>query len=199
MGTSLIYRATAGYELAMRALYGRYYQDRQRAIAELIPTGASVVDLCCGPATLYTRYLRHTGTDYTGVDINERLLANLTRRGGRGLVCDLRGSDPLPRADYVLMHASLYHFLPDPAPIVDRMLAAANRQVIIAEPVRNLSDSNVRILAALGRRMTDPGVGEHASRFTEQTLDHFFAGYAHQVHTRRPIAGGREKLYVLQA
>ncbi len=52
--TSLIYRSATGYELVMRALYGRHYADRMQAVAEQVPPGASVLELCCGPGTLYT-------------------------------------------------------------------------------------------------------------------------------------------------
>ena len=75
----------------------------------------------------------------------------------------------LPAADYVIMQASLYQFLPDAQPMVDRMLQAAHRQVILTEPVRNITNSKVAPLAFLGRRLTDPGDGQSAHRFTEET------------------------------
>src|SRR5436305_14222025 len=53
--TSLIYRSALGYELVMRALYGRHYAERMRAVAAEVPHGSSVLELCCGPATLYKR------------------------------------------------------------------------------------------------------------------------------------------------
>ena len=37
MGTSLVYRSAAGYELVMRALYGRHYGARIRVVAEQVP------------------------------------------------------------------------------------------------------------------------------------------------------------------
>ena len=55
VSTSLIYRSATGYELLMRALYGRHYADRMRAVADEVPAGSSVLELCCGPATLYRR------------------------------------------------------------------------------------------------------------------------------------------------
>lgn len=199
MRTSLIYRNGTVYEVLMRGLYGRHYTARYRAIAELVPAGASVVDLCCGPATLYTRYLRHKSVDYTGLDLNERFVARVTEAGGQGKVWNLRSDQPLPAADYVIMQASLYHFLPEPGPVIDRMLAAATEQVIVAEPVRNLATSDNPVLATIGKRFTDAGDGEQAHRFTEPTLDEFFAGYGAQVLRQSLIAGGREKLYVLSA
>ena len=197
MTTSLIYKNASLYEFAMLVLYGRHYTSRYRAIAELIPAGSSVLDVCCGPAILYHRYLRAKSVRYTGLDINAKFIARLNRRGGSGQVWDLRGEEPLPPADYVIMQASLYHFLPDPSRVVDRMRKGARKRVIIAEPIRNLATSDSRVLSLLGRLFTNPGVGEHSLRFTEGSLQTFFAGYASCVADSFTIAGGREQVYVL--
>ena len=197
MTSSLIYKSESLYELAMLLLYGRHYPGRYRAIAELIPSNSNVVDLCCGPALLYHRYLRANSIQYIGLDINSKFIERLIRRGGEGKVWDLRSEEPLPPADYVIIQASLYHFLPDPKPIVDRMLEAARMQVIVAEPVRNLTDSNSRLLSFLGRLLTNPGTGQQQRRFTETTLAEFFSAYASRVVDSFSIAGGREKIYVL--
>ncbi|WP_435593578.1 class I SAM-dependent methyltransferase [Nocardia sp. bgisy118] len=199
MSESLIYRNRAVYELLMRGLYGRHYAARYGAIAGLVPDGAEVVDVCCGPATLYTRYLRAKSVAYTGLDLNERFVAGVSRAGGRGLVWNMRSDAPLPEADYVVMQASLYHFLPEPGPVLDRMLAAARKSVIVAEPIRNLATSRNRVLSTVGRRFTNAGDGRQAHRFTEATLDEFFRRYEPRVAQRALIAGGREKLYVLSA
>ena len=52
---SLIYRNAAGYELVMRALYGRHHAGRLRAVAEQVPAGASVLELRCGPGIALPR------------------------------------------------------------------------------------------------------------------------------------------------
>ena len=197
MTTSIIYRNASLYELAMLVLYGRHYPSRYRAIADLIPANASVVDLCCGPALLYNRYLREKNVQYTGLDVNRGFIEKLISNGGSGKVWDLRKDDPLPRADYVMMQASLYHFLPDALPIVERMLKAANHKVIIAEPIKNLAASNSPLLAMLGRFFTNPGSGEQPHRFTEASLDELFSVYASRVDQAFLIAGGREKAYVI--
>jgi SAM-dependent methyltransferase len=181
----------------MLLLYGRHYTSRYRAISDLIPNGSSVLDVCCGPAILYQRYLRERSVQYTGLDINETFIARLIRKGGQGRVWDLRNEEPLPPADYVIMQSSLYHFLPNPSRVIDRMLQAAQKRVIISEPIRNLTTSNSRLLSLLGRLFTDPGVGEHSLRFTEASLADFFAGYASLVSESFTIAGGRERMYVL--
>jgi SAM-dependent methyltransferase len=191
---SLIYRSPLLYRAAMLALYGRHYFSRCRAMANLIPVGASVLELCCGPADLYLHYLKTKNVRYLGLDINPRFIARL---GEAGRVWNVQEPLPLPGSDYVLMQASLYHFLPDPAPVIDRMLSAAARQVIVAEPIRNLSDGRVPFLSALARRGTDAGTGAQPRRFNEQTLDAFFSRYAGRVSRSFLIPGGREKVYLL--
>src|SRR5215510_2482352 len=51
------------YRLVMRALYGRAYDERYRVVADLVPNGSHVVDLCCGCGYLYTgRSWRNAGS-----------------------------------------------------------------------------------------------------------------------------------------
>lgn len=198
MSQSLIYRSAAGYELLMRALYGRHYAARMRSVAAQVPDGASVVELCCGPGTLYKRYLRGRVAAYVGLDVNAGFIADLQHEGVDARRTDLAATDePLPAADVILIQASLYHFLPDAAALIDRMLAAAGDRVIVAEPVRNIASSANPLLRALGRRGTDPGAGGHDRRFTEQTLDDLMSRYASRVRRAFLIPGGREKVYVL--
>lgn len=196
--TSLIYRSTIAYEALMRALYGRHYGARLELVAERVPPGASVTELCCGPATLYLRHLQRRVSDYHGLDLNPRFVARLRARGVDARQVDL--SDPsaeLVPADVMLIQASLYHFLPQAGVLVERMLHAARRRVIVAEPVRNLASSGNPLLARLGRGGTDPGTGEPAERFTEATLDRLMARFS--VSESLLIPGGREKIYVLDA
>jgi len=192
-----VYRTAAGYELLMRVLYGRHYAARMRAVAEQVPVGSSVLELCCGPGTLYMRELHDRTSAYVGLDVNERFVRRLRRRGIDARVADLATGAQLPSADVVLMHASLYHFLPHAGEIVDRMLAAARERVIISEPIRNLASSGVPMIGFLARRAADPGVGGHAHRFTERTLDAVMSDHGERVLVAFTIPGGREKLYVL--
>jgi len=194
-----LYRSALLYELLMIMLYGRHYAGRYRAIANLIPAQSSVLDLCCGPAVLYHRYLRQKSIGYTGLDLSGAFVKRLNQRGAHGRVWDLHGDETLPTADYVIMQASLYQFLPDPQPVVDRMLRAARKQVILAEPIRNIASSKVAPLAFLGRHFTDPGDGQSAHRFTEESLDRFFSRYASRLNETFSIPGGREKVFVLNS
>ena len=200
MTTSLIYRSATGYELVMRTLYGRHYSARMRAVAAEVPAGASVLELCCGPATLYRRCLRGRVSAYVGVDVNPGFVTMLRRRGIDARELDLAAPDgDLPHADVAIIQASLYHFLPDAEQIVDRMLAAARDRVIVSEPVRNLASSGVPIVGLIGRRAADPGTGAHATRFDERTLEALMNRYGERVVKSFAIPGGRERVFVLSA
>jgi SAM-dependent methyltransferase len=194
---SWVYRNSYLYELLMMGLYGRHYFARLRLVAGRIPAGSSVLDLCCGPGTIYHHYLRHKAVRYTGLDVNPRFIASVQRAGGQAQAWNLHQDDPLPAADHVIMLGGLLHFLPDPRPVVDRMLRAAQKQVIICDPVRNLATSKIGPLRWIAQRSTDPGTGPVPQRFTEETLDAFFAGYGAQVAQAFLIPGGRDKVYVL--
>ena len=182
----------------MIGAYGRRYGERYRAIADLIPAGASVLDVCCGPGILYQRYLREKPVSYTGLDINEKFVRNVIGHGAQGRVHDLCSDDALPEADYVVMQASLYHFLPDAGPIVSRMLAAARSALIIAEPIRNLSNSRLRPVSWFASTMTNPGNGTPPQRFTEETLADLFSRLELQETQTFLVSGGRERLYIFQ-
>jgi SAM-dependent methyltransferase len=197
MAGRLIYHNALLYELLMLGLYGRHYGARYRAVATLIPDGSSVLDLCCGPGILFDRYLRPRSIDYTGIDVNPRFVARVNRLGGRGVLDDLGAGRPLPEGDTVVMQAGLYQFLPDPGPLVRRMLLAARERVIIAEPVRNLATSSNRALAALARRLTGPEPSASPARYTDASFDAFFARLGARVTQSFHVPGGREKVVVL--
>ena len=200
MTTSLIYRSAAGYELVMRALYGRHYASRMRAVADEVPPGSSVLELCCGPATLYRRCLRGRVSGYVGIDVNPGFVSMLRRRGIDARELDVAAPDgKLPPADVAIIQASLYHFLPHAERVVDRMLAAARERVIVAEPVRNLASSGLPIVGLIGRRAADPGTGGHATRFDERSLGALMERYGERVVKSFEIPGGRERVFVLSA
>jgi hypothetical protein len=199
VSAGLLYRSPAAYELVMRALYRGAYWHRLSMVAAFVPPGATVLELCPGPGELYRRHLHARAGRYTAIDVNEGFLERLRRQGAEVIRRDL-SADPaaLPICDVAIMQASLYHFLPDAAGVVDRMLAAARARVIVAEPIRNLSCSRLAPVAWLGRRAANPGTGDgHGHRFDEAALDRLMAGYVSRTVAAIVIPGGREKIYVL--
>ena len=195
---SLIYRSPRMYGLAMRLLYGRHHDARYRSLAALIPEHASVVELCCGPGELYRRHLSSKSVRYVGLDRNPGFIRRVRAAGAMGHVVDVRSCSPLPAADYVLMQASLYQFMPEGSDLIARMLAAARRRVIIAEPIHNLSTSTGPLGPWLAR-MANPGDGAALDRHDEETLSRLLDQFRPRIERTFLLPGGRERVYVLTA
>jgi Methionine biosynthesis protein MetW len=196
--SSLVYAHPSVYQLLMRLIYGGGFTARYRAISDLVADGADVFEACAGDAYLYERYLKPRGIRYRAGEFNQAFIAHARARGIAMDRFDLR-QDPVPTADIVILHASLYQFMPDHAQVVARLLAATRHTLIISEPVRNLSSSRWALVRWVAKRSADPGSGHTAQRFDEESLDAFFAThYPNRVMHRALIPGGREKLYCLR-
>jgi hypothetical protein len=154
----------------------------------LVPDRASVVDVCCGPGLFYRKYLAPRGISYTGVDINERFVRSIDAAGAT--------TETLPLGDVVIMQASLYHFLPEAGPIVEKMFVAANQSVVIAEPIRNLAQHPNPLISSVASRLSNADHGAEEPRFTEQTFDDLFEPHRPQLRESFKIPGAREKVYV---
>ena len=180
----------------MRVLYGRYYAARDAAVAAHIPDGASVLELCCGPARLYLRELRGRIGSYVAMDESALFVDRLRRRGVDARRADVATAD-LPAADVVVMQASLYQFLPDAQVMLERMRAAAIDAVVIAEPVRNLASSRLGLVARLGAGGAATARGAQAQRFDAESLRALMSRFGDAVTFAQPAPGGREHVYVL--
>jgi hypothetical protein len=182
----------------MRVIYGSGFAARYQALSQLVPDGADVFEACAGDAYLYWHHLKPRGIRYRAGEFNDGFVSHAQARGIDMQHFDLR-QDPVPEADIVLLHASLYQFMPDHVAIVARLLAAARHTLIISEPVRNLSSSPNPLIRWIARRSADPGSGHKAQRFDEASLDAFFdEHYRSQIVQHTLIPGGREKIYCLR-
>jgi hypothetical protein len=187
------------YHLLMRLLYGRYFSARYEAIAAEVPAGSEVVDVCAGDGYLYLKYLRAKPVQYQALDISPRLVQWMQRHNIQARQFDV-WQDALPAADIVIMQASLYQFLPNAAPIVEKMLLAARQRVIITEPVRNIASSDNPVLRLIGKRLTRPEEGNgvyQAHRFDQTSLKALFQQFPTLEQTRE-LPGGREMMIVLR-
>jgi len=170
---SPLYWSARGYDWTMRLLYGRGHSRMLSRVSDLIADGSSVSDVCCGTAQLYRQHLRRKGCAYIGLDANPRFVAALRRRGIEARLCDVR-SEPIEPADYVTVCSSFYHFYDRRDEVLNRLRAAARIEVIVSEPIENLSSGSFRPLASLASRLSNPGLGEYRKRFDLQT----FRGFA---------------------
>jgi len=191
--TGLLYRSPRLYHWAMRLLYRGGERRRLEAVARLIPDGASVLDVCAGDGSLYTRTLRGRA-EYLGLDCNPRLVQEGICRGARMRLADVT-REALPEADVVVMQASLYQFIPNEAVMLRRLLGAARRRVIVAEPIRNWATDTRAWRRALSRWWTNPGSGPATERFSRSGLEALLR--RHGAAEVRHTLDGRELIAVL--
>lgn len=182
------------YELSIRLLYGRHYNERFFAVAQYVNEGESVVDICAGDCALHRYALKERGASYLACDINETFLFWAQRRNIKTKQLDVMESG-VPQADCVIMMGSLCQFIPNEKKVIEKMVAAAGRVVIITEPVRNWSQSRWGVLRWLGRFGSRLDSGEAPLRFTQETLTPVLQACGFQ--TVQLIAGGRELIAVL--
>lgn len=146
-------------KLMLRGKYRQRYLD----LAILIEDGSSVSDVCCGDCE-FAKYLEKKNVKYTGLDYNQTFVDNARSRGLQADVCD-PARDPIAPADYVVMQSSLYQFMPGHVSVLQSMLNAAKKYVIISECLKSYSQSSNPLLSALGRRLNNPGDGFKTLRF----------------------------------
>ncbi len=157
------------YELAMRLLYRARYRERIQAVAALIPEGARVADVCAGDCSLYRYGLRDKSVTYTAYDRNPVFVRWARRRGMDMERLDLWDQE-IPAADCVVMMGSLYQFIPRHTGILDKLIRAARRRVIVNEPVMNLAQSPHAWIRRAAWLLSDAGRESSRHRFTEGEL-----------------------------
>src|SRR5712691_5628140 len=166
-----IYRFPTLYRLAMRVGYGADSEARYPLVADLVAdqTGqpSHILELCCGDLALYRHLLR------------------------RGLARSYLGLEQSP-ADTVIMQASLYQFHDIADTLLPRLWTAARRLLVIAEPVRNLSQSRYGAAHWAARILTRTDDRVHIFRYTEATLLELYQRCKIPVSRLDRTPGGRE-------
>ena len=103
-----------------------------------------------------------------------------------------------PRADFVVMCSSLYHFFDKRNEVLATLRDAADEAVIISEPVRNLTSHPFVPIRKLATWLTNPGAGTAESRFDPQSFrdfafDNNASDYFHEAVDRQAIAVFRRR------
>ncbi len=193
-----IYSNQRVYQLVIRLLFGRHFRARYETLAAEIPNGAQVVDVCAGDCYLYRRFLRKKGVQYLGLELSPQLVRAARAQGVSVQAFDIR-QDEIPSAEIIVMQGSLYQFLPNATVVMQKMLAAARRKVIIAEPIRNLSSEN-NWLGAASRILTRPHANESCysgQRFNAESLQKLFDSFD-AFERAFLIPGGREMIGIFR-
>lgn len=136
----ILYRFPWAYKFAMQHLFGnKAYKERYIAIANKIPEGSTVLDVCCGDAQLAS-LLVNKNIKYQGFDVSLYFVRHNLKHNIKTTLGNLE-TDPLVNADYIVMQGSLFQF-ENPDKIIQKLLSYANKSVIISESVNNLEKSS---------------------------------------------------------
>ena len=176
---SLTYWHPLIYTFLIRLSYGRGYNQRYQAIADLVEARSSLVDVCCGDSRIYS-FLREKDIDYTGLDFNQCFVDKATKKGIRARLFDIR-KDPVPQGDYILMQASLYQFYPNQHEIIRKLLDASSKALILSEPMKNKAHSQSKAISLLGVLFSNPGDGIKEFKFNPETLKETLRPFARNI------------------
>lgn len=163
------------YELTMRGLYGRYYEGRYTHLEKLIPANCNLMELCMGDLHLYEHYLKGRNINYKCADVNPVFVEAAKKKGLDASLLDFI-TDPIPPCDYILIQGSLYHAIPDHVKVIEKLFESANKQLIISESVKNVSNSKNPLLSSLAGFISKAKGGQSKIKFTKQTLELAFTG-----------------------
>lgn len=161
---SLIYRHPMVYKGLIYFLYGKNFNSHYEMIAKWIPDGSEVLDVCCGDATLYSLFLKKKKVIYKGIDINPYFIKSAEKKEIKVDYLNIL-EEEIPKADYIVVQASLYQFIPNQREIMKKLLSSTRKRFIISEPISNLSQSKWKLIKKLAQISANPGTGDKNCRF----------------------------------
>lgn len=168
MKKSIIYWNISFYRLLMSVLYlGKYKRRFERINALLKPTTDTVIELCFGDIYI-AEYCKKNGIDWKGYDINEHFVRNATRLNYNAILKDVNELNAFEKCDTYIIIGSLYHFKDNSAEILRKMIASSS-QVIISEPIKNISTVK-GFIGSIASLFTNAGNGIENFRFNETTF-----------------------------
>lgn len=184
------------YRTAMKMSYGDQFSRRYEKLNSYIPEGSQVFEVCMGDAFFYRKYLAKKNIRYSCGDINPVFVEAARKDNIDARLLNVF-TDEIPKADIILMHASLSYFMPLEASIVLKLLAAADKKVIIAESIDNLSNSRSGLKSFLGTFLSKAKAGQSKIKFTRESLRKSFEPFNGQIETWEESENDREVIIVL--
>ncbi len=165
---SPIYHSIETYRFTMKRLYGNRFENRYENLIKYIPPAKSITELCPGDGYFFEFYLKDSNPDYKAVEWNTKFSLYLRELGAEVIEGDVNNVN-IPSADVVFMQGSLYQFK-DYRSVLNNMYEAARELLIVSEPVKNMSQSENKIISEIAAHLSNPGDGPKHFRFTRNTL-----------------------------
>ena len=168
--TSLIYKHIFIYRMVMNIIYTGSYKQRFKKIVEVIAihTPTSILELCFGD-TIIAEYCNQNNINWTGIDINKKFVASAIHKGYDANCQDLNLVYEFKETDLCIISGSLYHFSEMQLNDLIKKIISSTSQILISEPIINLSDSN-GLLGYFSKRQANAGNGNEHFRYNKNTL-----------------------------
>ena len=185
------------YAFTMKRLYGTAYESRYTQLQKLIPDNCELLELCMGDMLFYEKYLKEKNIQYSCADVNPIFVNAAKRKGINAKLMDILKED-IPKADYILIQGALYHSIPDQTAFIKKLFDSANKQVIISECLKNVSNSSNGLISNLAAFMSKAKAGQSKIKFTKKTLKEAFSGLEKNIVQWIEPADSIETIIVLQ-
>lgn len=168
MYKSLIYRNIFIYRLLMNLIYFGKYKRRFERINKLIKTDTkNVIELCFGD-TYIAEFCKKMDIQWRGYDLNENFVTHAKKKGFNAFEKNIAIDDKFLKCDTYIIIGSLYQFKDKGRDLIRKMIESS-KQVIISEPVENLSATK-GIIGYIAKKSTNAGNGHEEFRYDEQSF-----------------------------
>ncbi len=184
------------YQAAIKLTFGKSFISRYEKLAKHIPENSNLLELCMGDAYLFLNYLKPKNINYTCVDVNSTFVNAAKKKGLNALQLNIE-TDEIAKADYVLMQGSLCYFIPNEKHIIQKLLDACNKQLIISENIENISNSDSKLKSYLAEKFSDAGVGQSKIKFTKEFIENTFSDFKSQIKVWEVSPNNKEIIIVL--
>lgn len=185
------------YGFAMKKLYGDLYESRYRQLQKVIPDNCSLLELCMGDLYFYENYLKKKNVHYSCADVNPIFVKVALAKNIHASLLDIL-KDEIPKSDYILIQAALSYSIPNHKELIEKLLKSANKQLIIAENINNVSNSGNVIVSAIGTFMSKAKAGQAKIKFTRESLKEAFKDFEANIVEWIEPADSSEVIIILQ-
>jgi hypothetical protein len=117
---------------------------------------------------------------YSCADVNPVFVNSAKQKGIDARLLDML-TDEIPKSDYILIQGALYHSIPNENAFVKKIFASADKQLIISESLKNVSNSSNSLISSLGTFMSKAKAGQSKIKFTKKTLKEAFSGLENNI------------------
>ena len=185
------------YAFTMRMLYGSFYESRYAHLQKLVPDGCQLLELCMGDLYFYENYLRKKNIQYSCTDVNPVFVKAAKAKNINARLSDML-KDEIPESDYILIQGSLYHSIPEQAAFIRKLLNSCNKQLIISENTKNVSNSGNGLISSLAAFFSKAKAGQSRIKFSKDMLKETFSSFENNIVQWIEPSDSQETIIVLR-